>query len=345
MKRKKVVIAMSGGVDSSVAASLLKDEGFEVIGLTMQMTKDSRVEEARAQGRRLGIAHYVLNLEDIFKEKVISDFCEEYKRGYTPNPCVRCNKYIKFDMLIKKAGELNADYIATGHYACIKHSGQRHLLKKGIDSRKDQSYFLYLMTEKELSQALMPLGSLTKEQVREIARKKDLPAAESTESQEICFIPNNRYGEFLKEYIPEELYKSGPILRSGGEVIGEHQGIIFYTVGQRKGIGLSHKEPLYVSSINRENNSITVGPKQELYKDELIVDNVSFVCGGRPEVPLRAEVKIRYPHLAASATIIPQERDRLKIKFARPQWAPAPGQSAVFYQGDTLIGGGRICGV
>ncbi|UCB56421.1 MAG: tRNA 2-thiouridine(34) synthase MnmA [Candidatus Omnitrophota bacterium] len=343
MKRKKVVIAMSGGVDSSVAASLLKDEGFEVIGLTMQMTKDSRLEEARAQGRRLGIPHYVLNLEDIFKERVISDFCEEYKRGHTPNPCVRCNKYIKFDTLIRKAGALGADYIATGHYTCIEHNGQRHLLKRGIDSRKDQSYFLYLMNEEELERTLMPLGNLTKEQVREIARKKDLPAAESTESQEICFIPNNRYGEFLKEYIPEELYRPGPILRKGGEVIGEHQGIIFYTVGQRKGIGLSHKEPLYVSSIDRENNSIVVGLKQELYKDELIVDNVSFIYGGRLEAHLEAEVKIRYLHLAAPASIIPQGKEKAKVRFAHPQWAPAPGQSAVFYQGDVVIGGGRIC--
>ncbi|MBU3933495.1 MAG: tRNA 2-thiouridine(34) synthase MnmA [Candidatus Omnitrophica bacterium] len=349
MRAKRVVVAMSGGVDSSVCAALLKDEGFDVVGITMQMSgpSDFKAEAAKKTADKLGIEHRLLNLRDIFQEKVIADFCEEYKAGRTPNPCIKCNKYIKFGALLKEARRLGADYIATGHYARIEFDKRRkrYLLKKGIDSRKDQSYFLYTLSQEQLKQALFPLGAFTKDRAREVAQEKGLAAAKSSESQEICFIPDNRYGEFLKEYIPERAHKPGSIVNKEGKVIGGHQGIIFYTIGQRKGIGIADREPLYVASIDRENNTIAVGKKKEVYSDELIADNVNFISVDGLEAPMKVEAKVRYLHPPASATVVPQDKDRVRVKFERPQWAITPGQAAVFYNGDTVVGGGRICSV
>ena len=313
MSLKRVVVAMSGGVDSSVAAALLKDKGFEVIGITMQVWEGSRDWGGYAErvANRLGIPHYVLDVRDIFKQKVIANFCEEYREGRTPNPCIRCNEYIKFETLFKKAKELDADYIATGHYARIEFDAQRkkYLLKKGVDSEKEQSYVLYTMTQEQLKHTLLPLGNLTKDRVREIAREKDLPATKP-ESQEICFIPDNNYGEFLRKYIPEAA-EPGPILNKEGRVIGEHQGIIFYTVGQRKRIGLSNKEPLYVIAINKESNTVVVGKKEEGYADELIANNLNFIDMekltsplGAFKTPIKAEAKIRYLHQPSVVTVI-----------------------------------------
>jgi len=373
---------MSGGVDSSVAAALLKDKGFEVIGITMQVWECSRNWSGYAKrvANRLGIPHYVLDVRDIFKQKVIANFCEEYREGRTPNPCIRCNEYIKFETLLKKAKELDADYIATGHYARIeraKSKGQkakgkeevRCLLKRGIDAKKDQSYVLYTMIQEQLKHTLLPLGNLTKDRVREIAREKDLPATRP-ESQEICFIPDNNYGEFLRKYLPEAA-EPGPILNKEGRVIGEHQGIIFYTVGQRKRIGLSNKEPLYVIAVNKESNTVVVGKKEEGYADELIANNLNFIdmkkltsllgAEARLKTPIKAEAKIRYLHQPSAVTVTPLSEawvhpakslprwgpakpllSRVRVKFKQPQWAITPGQAVVFYDKEEVIGGGTI---
>ena len=351
MGSKKVVVAMSGGVDSSVTAVLLKEEGFKVIGITMQIWERSKdwggccglgsIEDAKKVANKLGIPHYVLNFRDIFREKVIANFCEEYREGRTPNPCIRCNQYIKFDALLKKAEELGADYIATGHYARIEYDSRRkrYLFMKGVDQRKDQSYVLYVMTQEQLKRTLLPLGNLTKDRVRQIAKEKDLPVATKPESQEICFIPDNNYGEFLREYIPEG--KSGPIVNKEGKVIGEHQGIIFYTIGQRKGIGIAAKEALYVIAIDKENNTIVVGKEKDVYGNELIASDINFINEKLKE-PIRVEAKIRSLHQASSATVIPLNESKVQVKFDQPQWAITPGQAVVFYDGDIVIGGGTI---
>ena len=294
----------------------------------------------------MGIPHYVLNFRDQFREKVISNFCEEYKQGRTPNPCIRCNRYIKFDALLKKAEELDADYIATGHYARIEYDNQskRYLLKRGVDSKKDQSYVLYVMTQEQLKRTLMPMGNFTKDQVKQIAKEKDLPIVNKPESQEICFIPDNDYGKFLEERIPE-VTKPGPIRNKEGKVIGKHQGIIFYTVGQRKRIGITRKYPLYVIAIDKKNNTVVVGKREDVYSDELIADNTNSIAIREPKEPIRVTAKIRYRHQASPATVIPLNGDRVQLKFDQPQWAITPGQAVVFYDGDIVIGGGTISGI
>ena len=355
---------MSGGVDSSVTAALLKDRGFEVIGITMQIRERSggwggccgldSIEDARIVAAKLGIPHLVLNFRDIFRERVIANFCEEYSQGRTPNPCIRCNQYIKFDTLIKKAKELGADYIATGHYARIEErqfgvessefrgkAKTQYVLRKGIDDRKDQSYVLYTMTQEQLRQTLMPLGSLTKDRVREIAEEKDLPVANKPESQEICFVRDETYGEFLKKYFPGEA-EPGPIINKEGKVIGKHRGIIFYTIGQRKGIGIADGEPLYVIAIDREKNTIVVGRKRDAYDDELIADDINYIALENLRESIRVNAKIRYLHQASSAVVAPLSEDKVVVKFDKPQWAITPGQAVVFYDRDNVVGGGTI---
>ena len=354
MNPKKVVVAMSGGVDSSVAAALLKEKGFAVIGITMQISQSSSkdggnccgldsIEDAKRVANRLEISHYVLNFRDIFKKMVIANFCEEYQEGKTPNPCIRCNQYIKFDALLKKAQALSTDYIATGHYARIEFDSQRkrYLLKKGIDSQKDQSYVLYTMTQEQLKQTLMPLGNLTKDRVREIAKEKGLPVANRPESQEICFIRDENYGKFLKRHIPEAA-KPGPIVNSQGKVLGEHQGIILYTVGQRKRIGISAKEPLYVMAIDKAKNVIVVGRKEEIYASKLIAVSTNYISIEDLKEPLDVKAKIRYLHEFQEAQITPLGEGNARVKFKQPQWAMTPGQAVVFYNEDIVIGGGVI---
>lgn len=355
----KVVVAMSGGVDSSVAAALLKQEGYQVIGVTMQVWPSGRqaqevakfggccgldaVEDAKKVAYRLGIAHYVMNFRDIFSRKVITHFCREYSQGRTPNPCIRCNQYIKFDALRERAKELGADFVATGHYARIENgkAGGKYLLKKGIDRRKDQSYVLYPITQEQLKHTLMPVGGLTKERVRTIAGELGLPVAAKPESQEICFIPDNDYPKFLKEYMPLAV-KPGPIRDKRGNVLGTHQGILFYTVGQRKGLGLSAGEPLYVIAVEPEGDAIVVGRKAEVYSRELVASELNWIAITRPEQPIKVKAKIRYQHQEAAAVLTPRGKDSVHIKFAEPQMAISPGQAVVFYDGDTVIGGGTI---
>ena len=351
----KVVVAMSGGVDSSVAAAILKQEGYQVIGVTMQiwpLDKEAdgfggccgigAVEDAKKVAHRLGIPHYVMNFRGIFQQKVIANFCQEYSLGRTPNPCIRCNQYIKFDALLGKARELDADFIATGHYARIgrDEAEGRCLLRKGADRRKDQSYVLYTMTQQQLEHVLLPVGGFSKERVREIATELEVPVAAKPESQEICFIPDDDYPRFLQEYIPWAV-RPGPILDKAGRVLGEHRGILFYTIGQRKGLGISAKEALYVVAIDRDRDAVIVGGKREVYGDELVASELNWVVG-EPERPIAAKAKIRYLHQEAEAVITPLGRDRAYVKFEEPQAAIAPGQAAVFYRDDTVIGGGII---
>jgi len=356
----KVVVAMSGGVDSSVTAALLKEGGYEVIGATMQIRPSNEladeaerfggccglgaVADAKRVAYKLGIPHYVMNFRDLFAQKVIANFCREYSLGRTPNPCIRCNEYIKFDALLTRAKELEADFVATGHYARIERDevSGRYLLKKGVDRRKDQSYVLYVMTQNQLRHALMPLGGFTKERVRQVAGELGLPVADKAESQEICFIPDGDYTRFLKEYMPQAA-KPGPVLDREGNTLGEHRGILFYTIGQRKGLGISAREPLYVVAIDRERNAIIVGTKREVYGDELIAANLNWIGIESLEQPLELKAKIRYRHREADAVITPiLSEDRVHVKFKQPQMAMTRGQAIVFYHKDSVVGGGTI---
>jgi len=356
----KVVVAMSGGVDSSVAAALLKEEGYEVIGATIQIWPSNEradeadkfggccgfdaVADAKRVAYKLGIPHYVMNFRDIFAEKVISNFCHEYSRGRTPNPCIRCNEYIKFDALLKRAKELDANFVATGHYAKIERDevSGRYLLKRGVDHRKDQSYVLYVMTQNQLRHALMPLGSFTKERTREIAHELGLAVAGKADSQEICFIPDDDYPKFLEEYVPQAA-KPGPMLDEQGNTLGQHQGILFYTIGQRKGLGISAREPLYVIAIDQERNAVIVGTKKEVYSDELIATGLNWIAIESLEQPIKVKAKIRYRHQEADAVITPLlSEDRVHVRFKQPEMAITPGQAIVFYDGDTVVGGGTI---
>lgn len=365
---------MSGGVDSSVAAALLKDDGFEVIGVTMQIWPAegrnfggccgvAAIEDARKVAHRLSIPYYVMNLRDAFAETVIQNFIDEYRRGRTPNPCTRCNRYVKFGALLEKAHGLGADFIATGHHTRIETihpplilerseasqggghlrtaAKDRYLLKKGLDRNKDQSYFLYALTQEQLAHSLMPIGSLTKEKVREIARKLDLPVAGKPQSHEICFIPDNDYCGFIEEYIPDAA-KPGPILDEAGKTLGRHRGIIHHTIGQRKGLGIAAREPLYVIAIDPEKNAVIVGPKDKACSDELTASELNWIAFDTPVFPLPTRAKIRYRHPEAEAVVTPLADDRVNVKFTQPQMAITPGQSVVFYEGDVVVGGGTI---
>jgi len=355
---KRVLVAMSGGVDSSVAAALLQKENYEVIGITMQIWPHSSSEEnhlrptccsvvaiddARRVASRLGIVHYVLNFREAFTQKVIDYFVNEYRQGRTPNPCIQCNRYIKFNLLLNKCQELGADFLATGHYARRGYDANngRYLLWQGVDKEKDQSYFLYMLNQYQLARIIFPLGVFTKEEARKMAREWQLAVADKPASQEICFIADNHYGEFFRQYMPE-IIKPGPILNLREEVVGEHQGIIFYTIGQRRGLGIGGGKPYYVISIDRERNAIIVGEARALYGHRLIATGVNFIPFERLTTPLNVEAKIRYRSLRAEAIVSPLRDNRVRVEFRRPQRAITPGQAVVFYQGETVIGGGTI---
>jgi tRNA-specific 2-thiouridylase len=373
----KAIVAMSGGVDSSVAAYLLQDQGHEVIGLSFELwdsrdLDDSNVccsEEtirlAKSVAHKLGIKHYTVDVRDNFYSRVIENFCASYTRGTTPNPCILCNKYIKFDFLMKKADELGADSIVTGHYARIKQpwtvdggpsndgrrpadngsrttiNGSRYLLKKGLDPKKDQSYVLYVMTQDQLARTLFPLGGMKKEETRKIAKELGLATALRSESQEICFVGNDKYVDFIERFSPESL-RPGTILDTGGKVIGEHKGIAFYTVGQRKRLGIASLKPYYVTSIDHRTNTITVGSREDVMEKTLKVKKLNWISINSLSGPAHVHVKIRSTMKGAPAVISPLGDDSVKVEFDEPQWAPASGQSAVFYSGDMVIGGGII---
>jgi tRNA-uridine 2-sulfurtransferase len=342
----KIAVAMSGGIDSSVAAALLKQGGHEVFGVTMRLVDNPKSRDAIADARKvadnLRIPHHIVGLQDIFKRVIINDFCREYGLGNTPNPCVLCNRHIKFGILWEKANGLGADFLATGHYARIeKTNHDKYLLKKGKDKRKDQSYFLCRLTQEQLGHSLFPIGELTKDKVRKIAREMGLPAAERNESQEICFVTDDDHAKFLKEHYPGKI-ETGPILDSHGEKLGEHQGIMFYTVGQRKGLGVTAVEPLYVIAIEPEKNAIVVGTKKETYARDLVADNLNWITGSMPEKPIKVKARVRYRHPEAASIVSGIDENHVRVRFVKPQMAITPGQAVVFYDGDTVVGGGRI---
>jgi tRNA-specific 2-thiouridylase len=300
------------------------------------------IADAKSVASKLGIAHHVINLREDFKERVINNFIEEYKNGRTPNPCVRCNQLIKFDLLLKKADELGADYVSTGHYAVISGTKKAPLLKKSPDRTKDQSYFLYRMPPEALKRVLFPVGAMTKMHARKIAAKLGLDVAGKKDSQEICFIHDNDYGRFLSEKIPETV-KPGPILDTDGNRVGMHRGIAFYTIGQRRGIGLQFAKPFYVVSIDKENNAVVVGDEKETFGKMLIASDLVWTSATAPSKAFAAKAKIRYATEETPAVITPLEGGYVRVTFKKPVKSITPGQSVVFYKKDVVLGGGIIC--
>ena len=355
---ERVVVGLSGGVDSSVAAALLVEQGFDVVGVTLRVwpwqeshdaTKrfgsccsPATVDDARQVARRLGIPYYLLNSAEEFERTVIDDFAREYAAGRTPVPCTVCNRDLKFGSLLTRARAWDAAAVATGHYARITHDAAsgRFLLWRGADAQKDQSDFLWPLTQSQLAAARFPVGALTKTEVRERARSLGLVTAEKPESQEICFIPDNDYRGFLRRRIPEA-FVPGPIVDGDGRVLGEHAGLAAYTVGQRRGLGLSTGRTTYVTKLDPARNAVVVGNSREVEIDTLVACQVNWISIDELTGPRRVRAQIRHRHEPAAATISPRGRG-VKVVFDSPQWAPAPGQSVVFYEGDLVIGGGVI---
>lgn len=356
---KRALIAMSGGVDSSVAAYLTKKEGFECTGVTMKLFVNDDVGVSREKAccslediqdagnvcYSLGIPFYVMNFTSDFKSKVIDRFVNSYEIGETPNPCIDCNRYLKFEALLDKAKQMDFEYVVTGHYAQIEYDKlkDRYLLKKGIDATKDQSYVLYSLTQEQLKHTRFPLGGMGKNEVRDLARENGFINSDKKESQDICFVVNGDYTDFIRQYTGKS-YPPGDFVDMEGNVLGKHKGIIGYTIGQRKGLGLSLPEPLYVVSKNLENNTVVLGKEKDLLKKEVIVENFNWIASPKPEKEFKAKVKLRYQQKEQEATIYPLEGDRVRIEFTDPQRAPSLGQAAVAYDDDIVIGGGKISG-
>lgn len=354
-ENKKVMIGMSGGVDSSVAAFLLQKESLEVIGATMKLYNNEDIDfvsektccslddvlDAKSVCARLGIRHYTLNMTDDFKKEVIERFISAYQNGFTPNPCIDCNRYMKFSKMLHKAQELDIDYVATGHYARIEKQGDRYILKKAVDLSKDQSYVLYSLTQEQLKVTKFPLGNYTKQQVREIAEKNGFVNARKHESQDICFVPDGDYSKFI-EYYTGKTYPCGDFVDMNGKRLGEHKGIIRYTIGQRRGLGLALPASMYVVEKDVDNNKVILGFNDDLFKKEVNVKNISFTACDGLDKPERLCAKIRYNQKEQPATVTQTDENHFTIVFDEPQRAITKGQAAVLYDGDTVVGGGTI---
>ncbi len=354
----KIAVAMSGGVDSSVAAALLKEEGHEVIGLTMRLWDNpadgagksgsglgsAHMAEARRVAVQIGISHHVVSLRELFEKEIIGYFVAEYLRGRTPNPCAICNQRIKFHALLKKAEEMGAQALATGHYARLLRDPQSLSFKlcRGHDRRKDQSYFLFLLTQDQMGKIWMPLGDKSKNEVREKAFRLGLSVAQKSESQEICFIPDDDYRKFVETRKEKEIAGAGKIVNLQGQELGRHQGIYAYTIGQRRGLGIAAPYPHYVLGLDAEKNFVIVGKNEELFSAALIVREANWVSISPPEGPIEAAIQIRYRHPGAPGFLVPLEGGKVRVELTRPQRAVTPGQAAVFYRGDEVLGGGWI---
>lgn len=357
---KKALIAMSGGVDSSVAAYLMKSKGYECMGATMHLYDNetagverektccslSDVEDARAVANSLDMPFYVFNFKEEFKEKVIDYFVCEYMCGHTPNPCIECNRHMKFERFSKRARELGCDMVVTGHYAQIEYdeTRQRYILKKGLDNTKDQSYVLYSMTQEELAHTTFPLGGMTKEEARKIAESQGFVNARKHDSQDICFVPDGDYVSVIKRLTGKD-FEPGEFIGPEGEVLGTHKGIINYTKGQRRGLGLALKEPLYVNKIDVEANKVYLSKNEALFSDELLADNVNWILYSEKGLPkeFRCQAKIRYSQKASWATVYPIDEKKIRVKFDEPVRSITSGQAVVMYEDDIVVGGGTIC--
>jgi tRNA-specific 2-thiouridylase len=341
MPKGKVAVALSGGVDSSVAALLLKEAAYEVIGIHMRLwdSPDFDYQAHRAENicRILDIPYHQADLQKEFESCVVDYFCQEYQQGRTPNPCVACNQCIKFGILLDKALSLGADYLATGHYARVEHSRDGHRLLKAADISRDQSYFLYTLTQEKLGRILFPLGEHSKDEVKQMAKQAGLPIAGKS-SQDICFISQKNYGSFLSQRFPS---LPGEVVDTQGRKLGQHRGIPFYTIGQRHGLGLASGKPLYVIKIEPESNRIVLGPEEELYSQKLTAHKLNWLSGTTPRAPATVKAKIRYKSKEAEAILFPRD-DSVDVHFTQPQKAVTPGQAVVFYNVDEVLGGGII---
>lgn len=349
MSEKKALIAMSGGVDSSVAAYLVQQLGYDCIGGTMRMCDEPLLGQAPTDpavdaqkvAERLGIPFYAFDAFEDFKNLVAEPFISSYEAGDTPNPCIWCNRYMKFGLLLDKAAELGCDKIVTGHYARIREEKGRYLLQKAMDAQKDQTYFLACLNQKQLSRILLPLGELTKAQVREIAEAQGFLNARKKDSQDICFIPDGDYKAFMERYTGKR-YPAGDYLDRDGKVIGQHTGAVGYTLGQRKGLGIALGQPAYVCGKDMEKNTVTLGTNEDLFKKVLRATDWNWMPFEKLEAPMRVLAKVRYRHTAQPATVYPEENGTARVEFDEPQRAITTGQAVVLYDGDTVVGGGTI---
>lgn len=339
----KAMIAMSGGVDSSVAAYLTQQEGFDCVGTIMHLLERTSgdVEDARAVAQRLNMPFHVLDFTQSFRKEVMEDFVRCYEAGFTPNPCVVCNRKLKFGALLDAALSMGCEYVVTGHYAWIKETDGRYLLKKAADSAKDQSYFLYALTQQQLAHVRFPLGALTKEQVRQVAEEQGFVNARKRDSQDVCFIPSGDYYQFIKEFTGKD-YPGGDFLDADGKVVGKHQGAIAYTRGQRKGLGLAMGKPVYVTGKNMASNTVTIGDNEALFSTSLLADDWLFGPFDTLTEPIRCMAKARSRMAEQPATVYPEDNGLCRVVFDEPQRAITTGQAVVLYDGDTVIGGGTI---